>query len=147
MEHRIEVAVDRDPDAVLAALADLTTYPEWNDLVIAAEPAPAAAGDPGPAFSMTLRGRIGPLARSKQLRMVRPPTPPGRVRFERRELDGRDHATWAMHASVHDGAGGGSTVELVLRYDGGLWSTPLEAVLAASIDRATERLPAFLDQH
>lgn len=146
MEHRIEVGVDARPDSVTEALADLTTYPEWNDLVAAAEPVPTVDDDPGPAFSMTLRGRIGPFARSKQLRMVRLPPEQGRVRFERRELDGRDHAAWAMEASVNPVPAGGSTVELILRYDGGLWSPALEALLSASIDRATVRLPDFLNR-
>lgn len=146
VEHRIEVRVDAGPDSVTDALADLTTYPEWNDLVVAADPVPTVDGDPGPAFSMTLRGRIGPFARSKQLRMVRLPPDPGRVRFERRELDGRHHAAWVMDASVTPVHGGGSAVELILRYDGGLWSSALEALLSASIDRATVGLPAFLNR-
>ena len=147
MEHRIEVRVGAEPESVSSALADLTTYPEWNDLVAAAEPAPAADGDPGPAYWMTLRARLGPFARSKQLRMIRTHSTADLVRFERLELDGREHASWIMEAATQPAAGGGSNVELMLRYDGGLWTAALEGVLASSIDRATTRLPAFLDHH
>ncbi|HMQ28154.1 MAG TPA: hypothetical protein PKA98_19350, partial [Acidimicrobiales bacterium] len=77
------------PEALFAWVATLDRYPDWLDIVARAEPAPAHDGDPGPAWLVDLRGRLGPLSRAKRLRMVRTRhEPPGRAVFERRELDG-----------------------------------------------------------
>ncbi len=143
MEHRTRLQVDAEPDLVLSVLADLSTYPEWNDVVATAvAETMSAAGDP--AWSITLRARVGPLARSKQLRMVRTHDRDGSIRFERRELDDRQHAPWTMEAAVAPAGAGSTTIDLVLRYDGGLWSTPLDAVLGAAIERSHARLPDYL---
>lgn len=147
MQHRVQLRVGADAASVSSALADLSTYPEWNDLVTAAEPVAGADGDFGPAWSMTLRAQLGPVARSKQLRMIRTRFQDDLVRFERRELDGRDHALWLMQAATEPAAEGGSVVALTLSYEGGLWSTALDGVLGSAIDRATLRLPGFLDGH
>ena len=61
----------------MEALADLSTYPEWLALVTEAEP----QGDH--TWLVTLRARLGPLARSKRLRMVRTQLLDDSVRFER----------------------------------------------------------------
>ena len=74
------------------ALADLGTYPAWLGLVTAAEP------DGDNTWVVTLRARLGPLARSKRLRMVRTERSADSVRFERREVDGRDHSEWVLSA-------------------------------------------------
>ena len=58
-------------DAVIRVLADLSTYPSWNDLVGSVETTEAASDDPGPAWRTTLTAKVGPFARSKQLRFVR----------------------------------------------------------------------------
>lgn len=130
------------PDDLFAVVSDLGTYPHWLDLVQAAEP----GGDPG-AWLVTLRASVGPLARSKRLRMVRTVDDGQAVRFERQELDGRDHSTWVLAARVSPLAGDGperSEVALELRYDGALWSNLLEGVLGSAADRATERLQAYV---
>lgn len=132
------------PAAVYAVLADITTYESWLDVVTDVEP---ASGD-DPAWFVTLRAKIGPFARSKRLRVIRTATDgASRVRFERSETDGRDHADWIMEARVQPQAGGeGSDVELDLAYSGGLWSGPLDGVLGNQIDHAIERLPAYVEQ-
>lgn len=145
MKHSSELHVPADPAAVIDVLADLATYPSWNDLVSSAEPIEPNAGDPGPAWRTTLRAQVGPFARSKQLRFARDQHTNSSVRFVRRETDGRDHAQWLMEADVA-GSGDGSTVTLGLSYDGGLWVPALGGVLSAAISRATERLPAYLEQ-
>ena len=74
-----------------------------------------------PAWRVELRARIGPFARSKQLRMVRTEFEPGRrVRFERVQDDERDHAEWILTATV-DEAEGGATLTTGLTYTGRLW--------------------------
>ena len=54
------------------------------------------------AWLIELRAHVGPLARSKRLRMVRTACEPvGRtVTFQRAELDGKRHAPWVLRAEV-----------------------------------------------
>jgi hypothetical protein len=137
-----------------AVVADLTTYPRWLELVHRVQPADPEPGDGGPAFLVDLRARLGPLARSKRLRMVRVEhQPPQQVRFSRRELDGRQHAPWELSARVRDldrpddGTGataGASEVVVRLHYGGHLWAAPLELALTSHVERAVPRLQAVV---
>ncbi len=153
MHRTATTDVNASADRVFAVVADLSTYPEWLDLVQTAEP-DGTAGDVGsePAWTVTLRARIGPLARAKKLRMARvvhqqpSETGPGRVRFERRETDGRDHSSWVLESTVSDDPTAGTTVRMDLRYDGGLWTAPLEPVLGAVIERAGPRLDDYTNR-
>lgn len=152
MEQQYRVELAAGPGPVFDLVSDLGTYPGWLDIVERAEPAPALDGDPGPAWTVTLRARVGVLSRSKRLRMVRsspgsgPHDGPERVsgdgagpigvaRFERREDDGRDHSAWTLEATVAP-AGSGSTLTMGLTYDGRLWTSMLEPVLHAQVNRA-----------
>jgi hypothetical protein len=89
-----------DPDRLQRVVADLGTYPGWLDIVPRAEPVDGHPDDPGPAWSVDLRGQLGPLRRSKRLRMVRRRDEPTLVEFERRELDDRSHSDWVLSARI-----------------------------------------------
>lgn len=149
MKHSSELIVRADPNKVAEVLADLSTYPSWNDLVSEAEPVEPDDGDAGPAWRTTLRAQVGPFARSKQLRFVREFNEThedhSSVRFIRREVDGRTHAAWTMEAEVEPVASI-SSVTLSLAYDGGLWIPALNNVLHSAIAKATDRLPAYVEQ-
>ena len=123
----------------MAALADLGTYPSWLDLVTAAEP------DGDEAWLVTLRARLGPLARSKRLRMVRTHLDDHSVRFERSETDGRDHSAWQLSADLASLGEDRSEVKVHLHYGGALWSAPLEIVLATFEGTAADRLTTYLN--
>ena len=87
------------PSELYPHVDDLDRYPSWMRLVHAAE----RVDDPEdrPAWTVELRARVGPLARSKRLRMVRSEAVPDQlVVFERAELDGRVHARWALRAEL-----------------------------------------------
>lgn len=130
-----------DAGVLHATLRDLTTYASWLDIVAAAEPAPAADGDPGPAWSIVLCGQLGPLRRSKRLRMVRTvDDAPTHVRFERRELDGRDHSPWVLDATITAAARGAVDMSVRLHYGGSLWVPILDRVLRDEIERSRPRL-------
>lgn len=152
------LTLDAPPHVVLAVVADLATYPGWLDLVTRAEPTDAVGDDPGPAWDVELRGRVGPLARSKLLRMVRSQhdvadgaegvAGGGVVRFERRDADGRSHSPWVLTAAVEPAAtGGGSTLTMRLHYGGSLWGPVLDHVLADAVERGRSRLPAVVEGH
>jgi hypothetical protein len=127
------------PGAQLFELVDdLSTYPQWNGLVHSAVAEPGADA----AWDVQLRARLGPLARSKRLRMVRTLRDAENftVTFERDQADGRNHSPWVLAATVveHDGV---STLTMHLHYGGSLWTGgALEKVLAEQITSGRERL-------
>lgn len=137
VDRRISATVDAAPDTTMTALADLGTYPEWLSLVHSAEVVDETT------WNVTLRARLGPLARSKRLRMQRTHLDATRVRFERAETDGRDHADWTLEATVSSGDAP-TDVVVALHYGGALWSAPLEIALASFEGSAADRLSTFL---
>jgi hypothetical protein len=131
-------------DRLFAAVADLGDYPGWLSIVNRAEPAEPAGDDDGPAWLVELRGRLGPLARSKRLRMVRTLIDePHRLRWERRELDGRSHSAWVLDAEVTE-HGDGSRLTMRLHYGGSFGGSTLERMLASEIEQSRPRLLALL---
>ena len=123
---------------------DLARYPAWFGVVQRAEPDDARPGDPGPAWRVDLRGRLGPHARGKRLRMVRTAhEPPRSVRFERREDDGRSHSPWVLTAEVRS-VDGRSRLDVRLHYGGGLFGPVLERLLVDEVERAKPRLVALV---
>jgi len=145
MDITATLDTDVDADTLYAVVADLGSYPQWLDIVGRAAEAPSdpAAVDAGPAWSVDLRGQVGPLRRSKRLRMVRTVAEPGRaVRFERRELDDRRHSAWILEGTIAERAGGGSGLTMRLHYGGSLWVPLLDRVLRDEIERSRPRLVA-----
>ncbi|MFZ6002820.1 MAG: SRPBCC family protein [Actinomycetota bacterium] len=133
------------PEALFAWVDDLARYPEWLDIVPRAVPVDAHVDDVGPAWSVDLRGRLGPFARAKRLRMVRTVNAaPHRARFERAEHDGRSHSDWVLDASVQP-AGPGSRLTMRLHYGGRLWMPVLDRLLSDEIERSRPRLLARLE--
>lgn len=126
---------------------DLSRYPQWLDIVPVAIPAESHPDDPGPAWSVDLRGQMGPFARSKRLRMARVlHQPPESVRFERVEHDGRKHSVWALQADVRpaEDGGDGSLLQMRLHYGGALGGPIVEKLLADEIERSGPRLLQLL---
>ena len=135
-----------DPPALFAQVDDLSRYPAWFGAVRRAEPDAPLPGDGGPAWRVDLRGRLGPLARVKRLRMVRTAhDSPAWVRFERREDDGRSHSPWVLTAEVQ-AVPGGSRLGVRLHYGGGLFGPVLERLLADEVERAKPRLLALVTE-
>jgi len=148
VKQSTELAVDADPALVTNVLADLSTYPHWNDLVQSVEPAEDGSTE-SPAWHTTLRAQVGPFSRSKQLRLVRTVNrlmASGRhlIRFERREHDERDHADWIMEAEIAR-TGDTAFVTLRLSYSGGLYTSLLDPILGSAIERASRRLPDYVN--
>jgi hypothetical protein len=149
MDVTAELAAPCDPGELFAWVEDLGRYPEWLDIVPRAVPVEPHPDDPGPAWSVDLRGQLGPFARSKRLRMVRTVHErPGRARFERVEHDGREHSPWVLTAEVrHGGAGDGggeSVLTMHLHYGGFLGGPLVEKLLAEEIERSRPRLYALV---
>lgn len=144
METTATLRASCDPQSLFAWVDDLSRYPRWLDIVPRAEPAPAADGDVGPAWMVTLRAQVGPLARSKRLRMVRTVhDAPRHVRFERHETDGRQHSPWVLDADVNRDENGAALV-MRLHYGGSLWVPMLDRLLAGAIESSRNRLQALV---
>lgn len=145
MERTEQVETPVSPERLYAVVEDLGRYREWLDIVVKATPVEPLAGDDGPAWSVELRGRLGPLARSKRLRMVRTVhEAPQRVVFERREAGERARSPWTLTAEVAP-TREGSRLTMSLHYGGALWGSMLERLLADEVARARPRLVALLE--
>ncbi len=143
MDVSASLTTSASPDQVFEIVSDLTTYPRWLDIV-ASSVRDGTSTEGAPAWTVDLRGQIGPLRRSKRLRMVRTRSEaPTSVVFERSELDGRRHSPWVMSSSIgpHDE---GSEATISLHYGGQLWLPLLDRLLEDEIDRAKDRLRDLL---
>lgn len=130
------------PEVLHPWIDDLSRYPDWLDIVPRAVPASAHPDDVGPAWSVDLRGRLGPFARSKRLRMVRTQHDGSlHARFERVEHDGRQHSAWVLDATITE-LTHGSRLAMHLHYGGRLWMPALDRLLAEEIERSRPRLLA-----
>jgi hypothetical protein len=133
------------PDALYPWIDDLARYQRWLDIVPRAVEVPAHADDVGPAWSVDLRGRLGPFARAKRLRMVRTVAEPGaHARFERAEHDGRQHSAWVLDATIHEQEAG-CRLTMRLHYGGRMWVPALDRLLADEINRSRPRLLACVE--
>jgi carbon monoxide dehydrogenase subunit G len=124
------VVVPADPTTVFPFVVDLAEYQRWLPLVHSAE------SDGDGAWTVELRARVGPFARSKQLRMARIQVVPDVLAvFERAEIDQREHARWALRCEL-SATHGGTLVTMHLAYDGRLWTAGiLERVLDEEVRR------------
>jgi uncharacterized protein YndB with AHSA1/START domain len=131
-------------EKLFAAVADLTTYPHWLGIVHQVTAEGSKSGEPD-AWLVELRGKVGPFARSKRLRMVQSVCEsPNTVVFERRETDGRKHSPWVLTAQV-GATSVGSNLTVNLHYGGTLFTGGvLERLLADQIVQGRERLLAVL---
>lgn len=141
MHVQSTVSLDASTVEVFPFISDLDRYSEWMPLVHMARP------DGDGAWLVDLRAKVGPLARSKRLRMVRmemlTPTSSGengKVVFERSEVDGKKHSPWILTVHVH-AVGESSRVDVDLQYQGTLWTGGLlEQVLQNNINAGHDGL-------
>lgn len=133
---------DCAPATLVAVVRDLDRYPEWLSILPRTT---ADAGDDPAAWTVELRATIGPLARSKKLRMVRVVDDPTHVRFERAETDGRRHSPWVLDATV-DPIDGGSRLTMSLHYGGALGGGLVERLLRDEIESSRGRLRVMVEE-
>ena len=160
MDVTATLAADVPFESLFDVVFDLSTYPEWLDIVSRAEAVDAVDGEDA-AWSIDLRAQVGPFRRSKRLRMVRTAhddpggAGPANVRFERRELDGRNHSEWVMTAAVSpaadasgsDGASDSAPqLRMALHYGGSLWVPMLDRLLSDEIERSRPRLVRYVER-
>jgi len=143
MEVRHNLTVACGQDRLFAWVDDLSNYPQWMTLVHDVNRIDPSS-EQLPAWDVELQAKVGPFTRSKRLRMVRTVhEPTSSVVFERREVDGRNHAPWVLAATVQpDGSDPtSSSIIMELRYEGNLWTG---AVLQRVLDDEVRRGSAAL---
>ncbi len=130
--------------SVLAQVDDLSAYPSWMSLVHSAI---RVEGEQPPTWNVELRASVGPLARSKRLRLVRSEYATigdvHRLVFERRETDGRTHAIWRLTVTVTEAAGR-TSLTMHLHYDGRFFVGVVESILRQHIEAGRARLSELL---
>lgn len=132
------------PEALFAVVERLDGYPAWLSIVAGVRPEGPEVPTGSEAWLVELRGRIGPLSRSKRLRMERTGhEPPRWVCFERREVDGRQHASWVLEATVEPTTAG-SRLTMHLHYGGTFGGGLLERMLGDEIEASRPRLRELL---
>lgn len=131
-----------EPPALVAVVRDLDRYPEWLSIL------PRTDREDGvePAtWTVELRAKIGPLARSKRLRMARVVDDADHVRFERSEVDGRSHSPWVLDAVVEP-IEGGSRLTMSLHYGGSFGGGVVERLLSDEIESSRGRLRSLVEE-
>jgi hypothetical protein len=135
-----EALVPFPVDRVHAEVRDLTTYPRWLSIVR------KAVAESTTTWSVHLGAGVGPITRTKRVRMVLVADEPGLVRFERHEEDGRPHSPWVLTARLA-AAAAGTALTVDLHYGGGRWLPLLDVVLAQEVRRAGGRLAACIAEN
>lgn len=128
-------------EALRPWVGDLERYPQWLTIVPAA--IREEGSDPG-AWAVELRAKVGPIARSKRLRMVRTVDEPDHVRFERSETDGRSHSPWTLDARL-DPTSAGTRLTMQLHYGGSFGAGLFERLLEDEIESSKETLRALVE--
>ena len=135
MQIERSLEADCEPSTLFPYVRDLAEYPQWMPLVHDVEPLD------DDTWAVELRAKVGPLARSKRLRMARTECVDDRLAvFERAEVDGRNHAPWVLRAQL-EALDPGTRLTMFLRYGGTLWTGGvLERVLDDQVRRGSEAL-------
>ena len=148
------------PETLRCWVDDLERYPTWLSIVPRAvrEDPPVTDAEVeaigAPAWDIELRAHLGPLARSKRLRMVRTLNDDMHIRFERWELDGKEHSPWVLDARMEvvedplapDLSWPSTTrLSMALHYGGTLGGGLLERLLRDEIDRSKPRLRELVE--
>jgi uncharacterized protein YndB with AHSA1/START domain len=142
IERRVTLPAPRE--RIFGLVDDLARYPQWMELVHDVDEVdPTEEGHR--AWEVELRAQVGPLARSKRLRMVRTVHDPARVvAFERAETDGRRHSPWILRSRL-DSVAEGTDLLMTLTYGGSLWTgAVLQRVLDDHVERGAAALSALV---
>jgi len=140
MDIRVDVELPCLAAKILPFIDDLAQYPAWMGLVH------AVVSEGEGVWQVELRGKIGPFARSKRLRMVQVETSSAEhLRFERAEVDGRSHSAWVLDAQVSH-KGSMTTLNMTLQYSGRLFSSVVERALHDEIEASKQRLRDLVAQ-
>ena len=122
-------------------VGDLSRYPEWLTIVPRAD---LEEGSDPSAWAVELRAKVGPISRSKRLRMIRTIDEAGHIRFERAETDGRSHSPWVLDAQL-ESIEIGTRLTMGLHYGGSFGAGLFERLLADEIESSKRTLRSLVE--
>ena len=143
MDVTANVEVPVSAEKLFNYVSDLQNYESWLEMVYSVKSSDydSTSSQDLKFWTVELRARLGPFARSKRLRMVRTRCEaPYSVVFERAENDGLSHSAWVLSATVSQ-TDSGSSLQTNLHYSGSLFTGGLlERALADQIEQGREKL-------
>ena len=139
MDFNGEARLAASPDAVFAWVRELTTYPRWFSIVDRVD------SEPTGGWLVDLAARLGPLKRTKRVRMIAAEVDEAerRVRFERDERGGGSHSAWILAAEVISESEG-ARLRMHLHYGGVAWLPGVDLMLRDEARRAGGRLERLI---
>tara|TARA_X000000368_G_scaffold72020_1_gene52639 strand:+ start:3043 stop:3501 length:459 start_codon:yes stop_codon:yes gene_type:complete len=134
MQRTETVTVPAEVKRSFCALSDLATYTQWLDFIASVEP---IESEEDPVWMLVLKAQLGPFSRMKKLRMVKVASEPHRlIRFERKEISGRDASDWSIDVNFEQLDLETTKITFAVSYSGKLWTRTLETVFNAYVDQA-----------
>tara|TARA_Y100001968_G_C19441946_1_gene763022 strand:- start:3384 stop:3842 length:459 start_codon:yes stop_codon:yes gene_type:complete len=141
MQRTETVTVQADIEHAFSVLSDLAIYTQWLNFIDSVEP---VGTEDDLVWMLVLKARLGPFSRMKKLRMAKVTSEPHKlIRFERKEISGKDAADWSIDVNLK-GLGAMSTeIIFVVSYSGKFWNRTLETVFNTYVDQARTDLKAY----
>ncbi len=149
MHKELNATVNKPLDSVWPVVSDLATFPQWIEIV---DTVVVDAGEP-PAHFVILKARLGPISRSKKLRMVQTarggesdPEANNSVTFERQETHDIEVAMWKMNVTACSTGESSTQLSISLSYDGELWLPAFGAILDSQVPKTIESLERYIQE-
>ena len=142
MQRTETVTVQTDIEHSFSVLSDLSTYTQWLNFIDSVEP---VESEDGRVWMLVLKAQLGPFSRMKKLRMAKVSSEPHElIRFERKEISGRDASDWSIDINFKELDLITTEITFVVSYSGKLWTRTLETVFNTYVDQARTNLKVFL---
>ena len=141
MRRTETVTVQAEIEHAYSVLSELTTYTEWLNFIDSVEP---VESEDDLVWMLVLKAQLGPFSRMKKLRMARVTSEPRKlIRFERKEISGRDASDWSIDINFKELDLKTTEIAFVVSYSGKFWTRTLETVFNTYVDQARTDLKAY----
>ena len=141
MRRTETVTVQAEIEHAYSVLSELTTYTEWLNFIDSVEP---VESEDDLVWMLVLKAQLGPFSRMKKLRMARVTSEPWKlIRFERKEISGRDASDWSIDVKFKQLDLETTELTFVVSYAGKFWTRTLETVFNTYVDQARTDLKAY----
>ena len=141
MRRTETVTVQAEIEHAYSVLSELTTYTEWLNFIDSVE---LVESVDDLVWMLVLKAQLGPFSRMKKLRMARVASEPRKlIRFERKEISGRDASDWSIDVKFKQLDLETTEITFVVSYSGKFWTRTLETVFNTYVDQARTDLKAY----
>tara|TARA_B100000287_G_scaffold419668_1_gene458176 strand:+ start:444 stop:902 length:459 start_codon:yes stop_codon:yes gene_type:complete len=141
MRRTETITLQAEIEHAYSVLSELTTYTEWLNFIDSVEP---VESEDDLVWMLVLKAQLGPFSRMKKLRMARVTSEPWKlIRFERKEISGRDASDWSIDVKFKQLDLETTEITFVVSYSGKFWTRTLETVFNTYVDQARADLKAY----